>query len=77
MNLREAMPIVTEFIDACRVAFGASSVNESIKAGMQGFETFYASENGHTIGTPIPEPKIYTTMRRDIQPLVIAKRGRQ
>ena len=77
INLRESMPLVTEFIDACRAAFGVASVNESIKAGMDGFPAFYASENGHEVGTPIPKPKVYTCMTRDITSLVTAKKGRQ
>lgn len=76
-NLREAMPLVTEFIDACRDAFGKDEINQTIRAGMAGMPVFYASENGHTIGTPIPEAKIYTIIRRDMPEKVTTKRGRQ
>ena len=51
--LREAMPIVAAFIDELREAFGAEAVNPSIKSGMAGLPTFWASENGHEIGTPL------------------------
>lgn len=61
-SLREAMPIVTEFIDACREAFGAEMVNTQIRLGMQGAETFYASENSIEIGTKFKEPKVFLTV---------------
>lgn len=49
--LRETMPTVAGFIDEMRDAFGAEEINDSIKAGMAGQPTFYASENGVTVGT--------------------------
>ncbi len=49
--LRETMPETAAFIDACREAFGAAQVNASIKAGIEGQPTFWASENGITVGT--------------------------
>jgi len=49
--LRETMPLCTGFIDACREVFGATEINASIKAGIEGQPTFYASENGATVGT--------------------------
>lgn len=50
-SLRTEMPSTAAFIDAMRDAFGAESINQSIKAGMNGQPTFYASENGHEVGT--------------------------
>ncbi|QKJ65246.1 hypothetical protein HQN60_12565 [Deefgea piscis] len=50
-NLREAMPVTTAFIDALRAAFGADAINPSIKSGINGQPTFYASENGIEVGT--------------------------
>lgn len=50
-SLRETMPICTGFIDACREVFGVAAINSSIKAGLQGQQTFYACENGHAVGT--------------------------
>ncbi len=50
-SLRESMPLITEFIDECREAFGAEAINQSIRAGLDGQETFWARENGIEIGT--------------------------
>lgn len=49
--LRETMPETAAFIDACREYFGAANVDPSIKAGIEGQPTFWASENGVTVGT--------------------------
>lgn len=48
------MPTVAAFIDQMRDAFGADFINETIRAGMQGQPVFHASENGHSVGTPLP-----------------------
>lgn len=58
------MPIVAEFIDECRKAFGTEMVNTQIKLGMQGAETFYASENGYEVGAKITAPKVFITADR-------------
>jgi hypothetical protein len=50
-NLRAEMPTVAAWIDELREAFGVDQINQSIKAGINGQPTFYASENGHEIGT--------------------------
>lgn len=55
-NLRESMPIVTAFIDECREAFGKDAINQAIKAGMDGQETFWARENGIEVGTRMSRP---------------------
>lgn len=52
--MRQAMPTVAAWIDELRDAFGAETINSAIKAGMEGQPTFYASENGHEIGTRAP-----------------------
>lgn len=62
INLRHEMPQTYAFIEACRAAFGKESINPQIKLGMEGAETFHASENGIEIGTVISEPKNYTTL---------------
>lgn len=49
--LRDTMPETAAFIDAMREAFGADEINASIRAGMEGQPTFWASENGVEIGT--------------------------
>lgn len=54
--MREAMPKVAEFIDACREAFGAETINRAIRNGMAGGTDFYASEGGHTMGCLLPPP---------------------
>lgn len=54
--MREAMPKVAEFIDACREAFGDEAVHRAIRNGLAGGSDFYASECGHVIGCQMPEP---------------------
>ncbi len=53
-SMRDEMPVVTAWIDAMREAFGKEHIDGIIKAGMRGQPVFYASENGHTVGTPAP-----------------------
>lgn len=48
------MPIVAAWIDEMREAFGKEHIDEVIKAGMKGKSVFFASEGGHTVGTPAP-----------------------
>lgn len=50
-KLREQMPEVTKFIDSLRAAFGPDCIDQQIRKGMKGETTFWASENGHTVGT--------------------------
>lgn len=59
--LRESMPQVAAFIDELREAFGAEEINAQIKLGMQGAQTFHASENGIEVGTRFAEPVKYIT----------------
>lgn len=49
-NLRQTMPLVAEFIDALREHFPPAEVNAAIRAGMDGQQTFWASEGGIEIG---------------------------
>jgi hypothetical protein len=53
ISMRDEMPMVTAFVDACREAFGAAEVNASIRSALAGSDTFYGSERGHTIGKPM------------------------
>ena len=54
--MREAMPITAAFIDDFRDAFGADLINGQIKSGMAGDTwEFHASENGRSVGTPLPD----------------------
>jgi len=48
-DMRALMPRVTAFIDALRAAFGTQYINRQIALGLRN-GTFYASENGHTLG---------------------------
>lgn len=50
-SLREKMPLCAAFIDEMREAFGEKVINENIKLGIAGLTTFYAEENGITVGT--------------------------
>jgi hypothetical protein len=50
-NLRDQMPDVTAIIDGLRKTFGTEMVDRSIRTGVRGKPTFWASENGHEIGT--------------------------
>ena len=50
-SLREQMPVVTEWVDRMRQAFGKEHIDAQIRAGINGQPVFYASENGHTVGT--------------------------
>jgi len=52
-SLRTEMPGVTAFIDSLREAFGKESIDGQIRKGMKGEPTFWASENGHEIGTRV------------------------
>jgi hypothetical protein len=45
------MPMTAAFIDSLREAFGVPMINASIKGGMAGDGSFYASENGLEIGS--------------------------
>lgn len=47
--MRDAMPNVAAFIDACRVSFGAAEVDGWIRAGLKD-GTFWAEESGHRVG---------------------------
>ncbi|NHZ84184.1 hypothetical protein F2P44_33800 [Massilia sp. CCM 8695] len=53
-SMREQMPMVAEFIDDLRSAFGADYIDSILREGMRGKPVFYATENGHTVGTPVP-----------------------
>ncbi len=54
--LRLAMPHTAGFIDALREAFGASHIDQAIRAGIEGQPTFWARENGREIGTRAAPP---------------------
>jgi hypothetical protein len=53
--MREAMPIVSAWIDDLRLAFGKADVTQWVREGLDD-GTFYATENGNEIGTPVAKP---------------------
>jgi hypothetical protein len=55
MRVRKAhpMPEVAAFVAAMRAEFG-SGIDDAIARGKRGEPTFFASENGRTVGTRIP-----------------------
>jgi hypothetical protein len=54
-NARTAMPLVTAWVNDLREAFGRDLIDDLIaKATTEGLPTFYASENGYTVGVPLP-----------------------
>lgn len=50
-SMREQMPTVATWIDGMREAFGKEHIDRQIRAGMKGQPVFFASENGHRVGT--------------------------
>ncbi|MGZ9027362.1 MAG: hypothetical protein ACXW2U_08830 [Telluria sp.] len=52
--MREQMPVVAAWIDDLRQAFGAEYIDKIIRDGVRGKPVFHATENGHTVGTPVP-----------------------
>ena len=61
--LREAMPTITAFVDACRNAFGTDAVNRAIRNGQAGGTDFYASENGRVLGARPPVGARFTVQQ--------------
>lgn len=49
--MKDKMPLCAAFVAEMRAAFGADQINPEIRKGMAGEPTFWASENGHEIGT--------------------------
>lgn len=45
------MPSIAHWVDDMREAFGKEMIDAQIRKGMKGQATFYASENGHEIGS--------------------------
>jgi len=61
-SMREQMPTVAALIDELRAAFGKDSIDGQVRKGMNGQPMFWASENGHTVGT---KAKRVTMIKRD------------
>jgi hypothetical protein len=45
------MPEIAAFVAEMKAAFGECDIEEAIRRGKAGEPTFYASENGHSVGT--------------------------
>lgn len=59
MSLRLDMPLTAAWIDDLRDAFGREAIDGQIRAATKhGLATFHASENGHTVGVPLPAPRV-------------------
>lgn len=54
--MREQMPVVCALIDDMRKVFGKDNIDAVMRDGMRGKPVFYATENGHAVGTPLPPP---------------------
>lgn len=65
-SMREDMPTIAAWVDELRVAFGADEINAQIRKGLRGDPTFYASENGHKIGTRVDCGARYRTWRHPV-----------
>jgi hypothetical protein len=52
-SMRSQMPFTTSVIDELRKHFQADQIDPSIRAGMAGEPKFWASENGHEVGTRV------------------------
>jgi DNA-directed RNA polymerase specialized sigma subunit len=52
--MRDRMPKVAAFVDDLREAFGTEYINGAIREGLRGRPVFWASENGHELGTRPP-----------------------
>lgn len=46
------MPETAAFVAAMKTGFGEQEIDEAIRRGKAGEPTFYARENGRTVGTP-------------------------
>lgn len=62
--LRNSMPWVTSIIDDFRTNCPEAQIDRSIRAGIDGQPTFYATENGQAIGTPRTTEKNATAAHR-------------
>lgn len=57
VDLRASMPKTADMVDRRRAEWGVEYVNHCIKRGLAGeANCFYASEAGHTLGTPFTGP---------------------
>jgi hypothetical protein len=59
-SMREQMPVVTALIDDLRATFGKEMIDGQIRKGINGQPTFWATENGFTVGTKMPTARKIT-----------------
>lgn len=77
-KLRVEMPVVAAWVDEFREAFGGDMVNQQIRRGMKGEQTFYATENGHVVGTAmdVPDPdKVFSGDRLVMMGAAVSTKG--
>ncbi|MGY6258115.1 hypothetical protein ACXIVK_32100 [Paraburkholderia caledonica] len=48
------MPEIAAFVADMKAVFGEQEIDEAIRRSKSGEPTFYACENGRTVGTPTP-----------------------
>ncbi|KAE8756731.1 hypothetical protein FSO04_27535 [Paraburkholderia madseniana] len=48
------MPEIAAFVADMKAVFGEQEIDEAIRRSKAGEPTFYACENGRTVGTPTP-----------------------
>ncbi|RDK01720.1 hypothetical protein [Paraburkholderia lacunae] len=53
-SVRHPMQEIAAFVADMKAAFGTQEIDEAIRRGNAGEPTFYASENGHAVGTASP-----------------------
>lgn len=82
--MRDKMPLCAAFIDDLREAFGRDEIDNAIRLGLHPDcppeKRFFASENGHVLGKPAPEP-VRAVSGADMVigplPVIETKRGRR
>ncbi|BCG05290.1 hypothetical protein PPGU19_098580 (plasmid) [Paraburkholderia sp. PGU19] len=50
----DPMPEIAEFVRSLREAFGDNVIDQAVREGKSGDPTFYACENGRSVGTAAP-----------------------
>lgn len=73
-SMRDQMPITAAWIDELRQAFGKESIDGQIRKAMRGEPVFFASENGHTVGTASP-PRVRVQWDERGRPYVLNAPG--
>jgi hypothetical protein len=76
-GMRGQMPTVAAWIDDLRQAFGKDYIDSIIKAGVNGEPVFSATENGHSVGTPVRTGARVIRDERGNPYLLIDRQGRR